>query len=237
MQLFYNPDISTDTKSFSFDKEESRHIIRVLRKTEGDELHLTNGKDQFFRAGILRANDKKCVAEILSCEDRLKTWDYELHIAIAPTKMNDRLEWFLEKATEIGVDEITPIICDHSERRQVKTGRLEKVAISAMKQSLKFRLPKVNEAVKFKEFITKNDWDLGLIAHCQEDDKKKIRDLIREKRKIMVLIGPEGDFSDKEIELAKSNGMIPVTLGESRLRTETAGVVACNIIALLKEKI
>lgn len=235
MQLFYNPNISTDTKSFSFDKEESRHIIRVLRKTAGDELLLTNGKDQCFRAGILQANDKKCVAEIISCEDRLKTWDYELHIAIAPTKMNDRLEWFLEKATEIGIDEITPIICDHSERRHIKTARMEKVVISAMKQSLKFRLPKVNEAVKFKEFVKKNDWDLGLIAHCQENDKKEIRDLIREKQKIMVLIGPEGDFSDNEIELAKSNGMIPVTLGESRLRTETAGVVACNNIALLKE--
>jgi len=235
MQLFYNPDISTETKSFSFGKEESRHIIRVLRKTAGDELFLTNGKDQFFTAIILLGNDKKCVADIVSCEDRLKTWDYELHIAIAPTKMNDRFEWFLEKATEIGIDEITPIICDHSERKQVKTERMEKVVISAMKQSLKFRLPKINEAIKFKDFIKKNDWDLELIAHCQEDDKNRIEELIREKRKIMILIGPEGDFSDKEIELAKSLGVIPVSLGESRLRTETAGVVACNNIALLKE--
>lgn len=235
MQLFYNPNISTETKSFSFDKEESRHIIRVLRKTIGDELFLTNGKDQFFTATILQANDKKCVADIITCEDRLKTWDYELHIAIAPTKMNDRFEWFLEKATEIGIDEITPIICDHSERKQVKTERMKKVVISAMKQSLKFRLPKVNEAIKFKDFIKTKYWDLGLIAHCQEDDKIRIQELIQEKRKIMILIGPEGDFSDKEIELAKSLGLIPVSLGESRLRTETAGVVACNNIALLKE--
>ena len=126
MQLFYNPNINTETKSFSFDKEESRHIIRVLRKTIGDELFLTNGKDQFFTATILQANYKKCVADIITCEDRLKTWDYELHIAIAPTKMNDRFEWFLEKATEIGIDEITPIICDHSERKQVKTEKNEK---------------------------------------------------------------------------------------------------------------
>ena len=175
MQLFYNPSISTESKSFSFDKEESRHIIRVLRKTTGDELFLTNGKGQFFKAIILQANDKKCVADIVTCEDRHKTWDYELHIAIAPTKMNDRFEWFLEKATEIGVDEITPIICDRSERKQVKTERMKKVVISAMKQSLKFRLPKVNEAVRFKDFIKKNEWNLGLIAHCQEEDKKKFR--------------------------------------------------------------
>lgn len=235
MQLFYNPNISTETKSFSFDKEESRHIIRVLRKTTGDELFLTNGIGQFFKAIILQANDKKCVADIVTCEDRHKTWDYELHIAIAPTKMNDRFEWFLEKATEIGVDEITPIICDRSERKQVKTERMKKVVISAMKQSLKFRLPKVNEAVRFKDFIKKNEWNLGLIAHCQEEDKNKIQDLIREKNKIMILIGPEGDFSDTEIEMAKSLGIFPVSLGESRLRTETAGVVACNNIALLKE--
>lgn len=235
MQLFYNPNISIDTKSFSFDKEESRHIIRVLRKTTGDELLLTNGNNELFRAVILQANDKKCVASVISSEERLKSWNYELHIGIAPTKMNDRFEWFLEKATEIGIDEITPVICDHSERKQVKTERMEKVVISAMKQSLKFRLPKVNPAVKFKDFLKKKDWDLGLIAHCQEDDKKKIRDLIREKRKIMILIGPEGDFSNKEIQLAKSLGLFPVSLGESRLRTETAGVVACNNIALLKE--
>jgi len=235
MQLFYNPDISSQTKSFSFDKEESRHIIRVLRKTVGDELFLTNGKDQFFRARILQANDKKCVAHIISCEDHPKTWDYELHIGIAPTKMNDRFEWFLEKTTEIGIDEITPVICDHSERKQVKTERMKKVVISAMKQSLKYRLPRLNEPVKFKDFIKKNDWELGLIAHCQEDNKRQIRDLIQEKKKIMILIGPEGDFSDKEIELAKSLGLFPVSLGESRLRTETAGVVACSNIAILKE--
>lgn len=235
MQLFYNPDISSQTKSFSFDKEESRHIIRVLRKTVGDDLVLTNGKDQFFRARILQANDKKCLANIISCEDRPKTWDYELHIGIAPTKMNDRFEWFLEKATEIGIDEITPVICDHSERKQVKTERMKKVLISAMKQSLKYRLPRLNEPVKFNDFIKKNDWELGLIAHCQEDNKRKIRDLIQEKKKIMILIGPEGDFSDKEIELAKSLGLFPVSLGESRLRTETAGVIACSNIAILKE--
>jgi len=167
-------------------------------------------------------------------EARPKTWEYELHIAMAPTKMNDRFEWFLEKATEIGIDEITPLFCDHSERKQVKMERMEKVVISAMKQSLKFKLPKVNEPVKFKDFIKNKDWDLGLIAHCQEGDKKQLQDLIREKKKIMILVGPEGDFSTREIEETKSLGIIPISLGESRLRTETAGVVACNNISILK---
>ena len=235
MQLFYNPDISTETKSFSFDKEESRHIVRVLRKNAGDELLITNGKEQIFWATIVQASDKKCIVEITRWEDRPKTWEYDLHIAIAPTKMNDRFEWFLEKATEIGIDEITPVFCDHSERKQVKAERMEKVIISAMKQSLKCKLPKLNEPEKFKDFIRQNDWDLGLIAHCQEGDKKQIRELIREKKKIMVLIGPEGDFSDQEIEEAIAIGLSPVSLGESRLRTETAGIVACSNIAILKD--
>lgn len=235
MQLFYNPDISTETKSFSFDKEESRHILRVLRKNTGDELSITNGKEQLFWATIVQANDKKCMAEINRWEDRPKTWEYDLHIAIAPTKMNDRFEWFLEKATEIGIDEITPLYCDHSERKQIKIERMEKVVISAMKQSLKYKLPKLNEPEKFKDFIHQKDWDLGLIAHCQQGDKKQMRDLIREKKKIMILIGPEGDFSDQEISEAKANGLYPVSLGESRLRTETAGVVACSNIAILKD--
>jgi 16S rRNA (uracil1498-N3)-methyltransferase len=235
MQLFYNPNISTETKSFSFDKEESRHIVRVLRKNTGDELLLTNGREQLFWATVVLANDKKCVADISKWEARPKTWDYELHIAMAPTKMNDRFEWFLEKATEIGIDEITPLFCDHSERKQVKMERMEKVVIAAMKQSLKFKLPKINEPVKFKDFIVNKDWDLGLIAHCQEDDKKHLQDLIREKKKIMILIGPEGDFSKREIEEAISLEISPISLGESRLRTETAGVVACNNIAILKE--
>jgi 16S rRNA (uracil1498-N3)-methyltransferase len=183
----------------------------------------------------VQANDKKCMAEINRWEDRPKTWEYDLHIAIAPTKMNDRFEWFLEKATEIGIDEITPLYCDHSERKQIKIERMEKVVISAMKQSLKYKLPKLNEPEKFKDFIHQKDWDLGLIAHCQQGDKKQMRDLIREKKKIMILIGPEGDFSDQEISEAKANGLYPVSLGESRLRTETAGVVACSNIAILKD--
>lgn len=235
MQLFYNPDISTETKTFSFDKEESRHIVRVLRKNPGDTLVITNGKEQLFRATIAEARDKKCTVDITGWEKQPKTWNYRLHIAIAPTKMNERFEWFLEKATEIGIDEITPVICDHSERKHLKMERMEKVIISAMKQSLKYKLPGLNPPVKFKDFIQNQTWDLGLIAHCQKDDKKRISDVIEKKNNIMILIGPEGDFSESEIEMSKEKGLIPVSLGESRLRTETAAIVACNNVALLKE--
>ena len=151
MQLFYNPEITTTTDQIIFDKIESRHIVRVLRKKENDILHITNGKGYLFNAAIIIASDKKCVATIIKSEEKPKPWNYYLHIAIAPTKNNDRLEWFLEKATEIGIDEITPIICQNSERKVVKTERLEKIIQSAMKQSLKFTLPKlfINVLVSF----------------------------------------------------------------------------------------
>ena len=156
MQLFYNPDIIESTTQITFDKIESRHIVRVLRKKEGSILHITNGKGFLFDAKINFAGDKKCIADIINVQEKPKPWQYYLHIAIAPTKNNDRIEWFLEKATEIGIDEITPIICSNSERRFVKLERFEKIIQSAMKLSLKFTLPKINEPVKFTDFINKN---------------------------------------------------------------------------------
>jgi 16S rRNA (uracil1498-N3)-methyltransferase len=153
MQLFYNVEISIETTQITFDKIESKHIVRVLRKKEGDILKITNGKGFLFDAEISFANDKKCTAIIINAEEKPKPWKHYLHIAIAPTKNNDRIEWFLEKATEIGIDEITPIICSNSERRFVKLERFEKIIQSAMKQSLKFILPKINEPLKFNEFI------------------------------------------------------------------------------------
>jgi len=235
MQLFYNPNINTELKTLYFNKEESRHIVKVLRKSDGDQLHITDGKGKLFEVELLQAHDKKCLVEIKSWKDKPKTWDYYLHIAIAPTKMNDRFEWFLEKATEIGIDEITPIICEHSERRQLKVERMEKVILSAMKQSLKFQLPVLNEPIKYSDFIAKKNWDLGLIAHCEDGQKNHLKSHFPNRKKIMILIGPEGDFSPSEIELAISQGIKPVTLGENRLRTETAGVVACTFTALLNE--
>jgi len=235
MQLFYNQDINTGSEQISFNKEESRHIVKVLRKNIGDTLNITDGKGKLFSADIIQALDKKCVARIKKWEEKPKTWNYHLHIAIAPTKLNDRFEWFLEKATEIGIDEITPIFCDHSERRQLKVERMEKVITSAMKQSLKFNKPVLNDALKFKDFIQKKDWDLGLMAHCEDGIKNHLRTQLPFHKKIMILIGPEGDFSPSEIHMALENDLKPITLGESRLRTETAGIVACSSVSLLNE--
>ena len=236
MQLFYNPDINLSTNIFSFDKNESRHIIKVLRKKEKDQLQITNGQGLLFTSQIISDNEKKCVIQIISAEPQTAPWKYHLHIAIAPTKMNDRYEWFLEKATEIGIDEITPIICDNSERKTIKTDRFKKVIISAMKQSLKFQLPKLNEPIKFSEFINKDFEGSKLIAHCAKSDKQILDPESVANNNITVLIGPEGDFSSKEINTALHHKFIPLSLGKSRLRTETAGIVVCNAVAILKNK-
>lgn len=234
MQLFYNPEIDITTQQIVFNKEESRHIVRVLRKKENDILQITNGKGYLFLVEITFANDKKCTASIIKFEKKTKDWNYHLHIAIAPTKNIARLEWFLEKATEIGIDEITPIICQNSERKVVKTERLEKIIQSAMKQSLKFTLPKLNEPVKFSDFINQDFDSSVFIAHCEPSDKKSVKEMPLNS-KITVLIGPEGDFSSEEIQKSMLKNCIPITLGKSRLRTETAGLVAVQNIAFLHQ--
>ena len=235
MQLFYNPDLNTQTTQITFDKIESRHIVRVLRKKEDDILKITNGKGFLFDAKITIASDKKCIAEIISLQEKPKPWNYYLHIAIAPTKNNDRIEWFLEKATEIGIDEITPIICSNSERRVVKLERFEKIIQSAMKQSLKFTLPKLNPPLKFNDFINQNFEGKVCIAHCEENQKKLLSEVINPSEKTTILIGPEGDFSLQEIEKALAKKFLPISLGESRLRTETAGLVAVNTLAFINQ--
>ena len=235
MQLFFNPEINSSTKQFTFDKIESRHIVRVLRKKEGDTIFITNGSGILFTSEVIVPNDKKCVVSIISSEEKIKPWNYYLHIAIAPTKLNDRFEWFLEKATEIGIDEITPIICDHSERKVLKLERMEKIIYSAAKQSLKFHFPKLNQPIKFSEFIKqKFDGDL-FIAHCEETSKKSLKTEIKPNTKTTILIGPEGDFSSKEIKQSLEHKFIPVSLGESRLRTETAGIVAAHSVAFINQ--
>ena len=234
MQLFYNPDINAASETFAFDKEESKHIVKVLRKSEGDILHVTNGLGNLFHCEITLASDKKCTVKINQTETQKPT-DFYLHLAVAPTKMNDRFEWFLEKATEIGIHEITPIICEHSERKVIKTERFDKIIQSAMKQSLQYFLPKLNEPMSFKEFINKNHDGTLFIAHCEETDKKLLKEAIVPKEKYTILIGPEGDFSEKEIETALQNNYIPVSLGNTRLRTETAAVVACHSIVFSNE--
>lgn len=235
MQLFYNPTITQNGEIFSFDKEESKHIIKVLRKKEGDNLYVTNGLGYLFKTEITLASDSKCLVKIVSSE-KSEPSKYYLHLAVAPTKMNDRFEWFLEKATEIGISEITPIICDHSERKVIKTDRFDKIILSAMKQSLHYYLPKLNEPILFKDFIKqqKNE-GLNLIAHCEETDKKSLKEVVKPNEDVTILIGPEGDFSEKEIKLALENKYIPVTLGNTRLRTETAAVVACHSVVFINE--
>ncbi len=236
MQLFYNPNLSESAKEVTFDKEESRHIVKVLRMKEGDTFKITNGKGSFFSAVITNANPKGCLVKILS-EEFQRPLPYQLHLAVAPTKLNDRYEWFLEKATEIGITEITPVICDHSERKVIKPERYEKILQSAMKQSLKAYLPILNEAVSFRDFINSERTSEGIqcIAHCEETEKKTLKSILHPNKKVILLIGPEGDFSSEEIKLAKQGGFIPVTLGESRLRTETAAIVACHSVAFINE--
>lgn len=234
MQLFYNPNINDTTTQFSFEKEESKHIVKVLRKKEGDTLHITNGEGWLFNAEIVSANTNKCLAKVVSKTLQPKR-DYHLHLAVAPTKMNDRYEWFLEKATEIGIDTITPIICDHSERKIIKAERYEKILQSAMKQSLNCYLPKLNDAINLKDFLNQEfNGDL-FIAHCEETDRKSLKQQLKPNQNITILIGPEGDFSSKEIQLAIQNNFIPVTLGTTRLRTETAAIVACHSVAFVNE--
>lgn len=234
MQLFYNPAINDSSEFFSFDKEESKHIIKVLRKKDTDILFVTNGLGFLFKTEITLASDTKCTVRIVSTE-KVPTPKYHLHLAVAPTKMNDRYECFLEKATEIGIAEITPIICDHSERKAIKTDRFDKIIQSAMKQSNQFYLPKLNESISFKDFIKVQNDGLQLIAHCEETNKKSLKDILKPNENITILIGPEGDFSEKEIQLALENKYIPISLGNTRLRTETAAIVACHSVAFVNE--
>jgi 16S rRNA (uracil1498-N3)-methyltransferase len=204
MQLFYTKDINDSQSSFVFDKEESKHIIKVLRKKESDILFVTNGLGFLFKTEITLASDTKCTIKILSNKKQAEP-NYNLHLAVAPTKMNERYEWFLEKVTEIGIQEITPIICEHSERKIIKTDRFLKIIESAMKQSLHCFLPKFNEPISYKDFIKKEIKGQKLIAHCEETNKKSLKSELKINDNVTLLIGPEGDFSLKEIQLALDN--------------------------------
>lgn len=232
MQLFYNDTLIKSSTELKFSREESKHIAKVLRKKEGDLLHITNGSGYLFSASITFSNPSQCIAKIEASEKQQEK-KYKLHLAVAPTKMNDRYEWFLEKATEIGIDEITPVLCDHSERKIIKVERFERILQSAMKQSLQCYLPKLNPIISISEFIAQERNDQLLIAHCEETQKQSLKDMLRPKSNTTILIGPEGDFSTKEIELALSSGYSPVTLGDTRLRTETAAIVAAHSVAFI----
>ncbi len=229
MQLFFTPDLNPSLENFILSEEESKHAVRVLRMNAGDRLNLIDGCGGLYEAEIIDPHPKRAVLKILNVQENFQQPNYHLHIAIGPTKNIDRIEWFLEKATEIGIQEITPIICEHSERKDVKLDRLNKVIVSAMKQSLKAYLPKLNPALSFKQFLKDipRDGVQKAIAHCVDSDKKYLNQVFEAGQHYIIMIGPEGDFSAEEIDLALMAGFQPVSLGEARLRTETAALAAC----------
>ena len=233
MHIFYTPDISG--KTYTLDETESKHCVRVLRLEKGDEITLVDGNGGWFSAEISDPNPKRCLVNVIKSELNFGKREYRIHVAIAPTKNMDRIEWFLEKATEIGINRVTPLLCRFSERKEVKLDRLEKVMISAMKQSLKAYLPQLEEQTKFSDFIHQPFEGQKFIAHCEEQHRELLKNAVKTGENYLIMIGPEGDFSPEEIEMAITEGFLPVSLGDSRLRTETAGVVACHTFNLLNE--
>lgn len=233
MHVFYTPDIATSPE---LPEEEAGHCLRVLRLSIGDEIMLTDGKGCFYKAIISAASGKRCQVKVTETIPQEKGWNGWLHIAMAPTKNMDRTEWFAEKATEIGFDELTFLNCRYSERKVIKTERIEKILVSAVKQSLKAAKPVLNEMTDFNSFIARDFGGQKFIAHCYEGEKQLLKKVIHPGEDALVLIGPEGDFSEEEVEKAIANGFRPISLGKSRLRTETAALVACHTMNLLNQK-
>ena len=232
MSLFYAPYIETNPV---LPEEESEHAIRVLRLIEGNEIHITDGKGFFYRAIITRAHPKHCEVDIIETCPQTPVQPFQIHIAAAPTKQIDRMEWFVEKAAEIGIDAITFLHCRYSERHEINTARIEKKLISAMKQSQKATRPQLTDMTAFRDFIDKPFDGSRFIAHCAEGEKHFLKQIYQVGENALILIGPEGDFSKEEISLAIEHGFQPVSLGQSRLRTETAALVACHTIHLLND--
>lgn len=239
MELFYSSQVDLTTLRLS--EEESGHCVRVLRHRVGDEISVIDGKGCLYRCRLTVADNKRAEAEIVSREEGFGAHPYRLTMAVCPTKNIDRYEWFAEKATEIGLDEIVPVIGKHSERKVVKTDRLRRIVLSAAKQSLKAAVPEVAESCSIRDFIEAcPDSALRLIAYCDEtldrDKRMSVLDALKAAEKaggsceIAVLIGPEGDFAEEEVALALSKGWLPVHLGDSRLRTETAALVAVTAV-------
>lgn len=226
MQVFYTNNISGDIAIFN--EEESMHGIKVLRLYKGAPLTFTDGKGNMYQGEVITDNSRKMEARINSLESSYGHRDYYLHMAVSPLKNRDRYEWFVEKAVEMGIDELTPLLCDHTEKQTVREDRVSRIMISAMKQSVKAYLPQLNEAVAFSQFVSNSGDGLKLIAHCNgRYEREPVTTIMQQAKRITIVVGPEGDFSENEIELAGKNGFRAVTLGESRLRTETAGIVAC----------
>lgn len=235
LRFFYDPDMSGELP-----EEEAKHVVRVLRLKEGDCINLMDGRGVFCEAEITVAANHHCLYRVLSRASQERAWEGNIHLAVAPTKLNDRMEWLAEKATEIGFDRLSLLDCRFSERHTIKTERLSKIILSAVKQSHKAWIPQVDEMESFKDFVT--TWGLApgqaddgrqrFICHCYEDERPHLSDVLVKGRDAIVMIGPEGDFSMEEVLLAKEYGFKAVSLGKSRLRTETAALVAVHLMQL-----
>jgi 16S rRNA (uracil1498-N3)-methyltransferase len=232
MHLFYTPDINSN--EYTLNEEESRHCTKVLRLSMGSVISLIDGKGGLYQAEIISDNKRNVTVRVIDTVLNYQKRSHYLHIAVAPTKNIDRLEWFLEKATEIGIDEITPIICARSERKVVKEDRLNKVITSAVKQSLQAYHPKLNPSVDLSDFLHLQLEGTKMIAHCLDGEPRQyVSQIPVEGGRYIILIGPEGDFTAEEIQLALNNNFKPLTLGNTRLRTETAALAACFEVSYL----
>lgn len=233
MNVFYLPDAHEGLVSFS--EEESKHCVRVLRMNAGDRFLVTDGKGLLYDGELVEALPKKALAMLSGQRKGYDHWDYNITIAIAPTKLNERTEWFLEKATEIGIDSVKLFTSYHSERRAANVDRFRKVMLAAMKQSMKSRLPEIHELVSFEKLVKQPFEGSKFIAWIDDDVKDTLCSSYTKGDNALILIGPEGDFSKEEVDLAIRHGFVPVSLGEARLRTETAALVACHTIQLINQ--
>jgi 16S rRNA (uracil1498-N3)-methyltransferase len=234
MQIFYAPEIKGDT--YSLDENESKHLIRVMRMSKGDNVQLIDGKGNLYRGVIMDPDQKKCIISVTDKINDFEKRNYRLHIAISPLKNPERFEWFVEKSVEIGIDEITPLICRNTEKPGIKSERINNLIISAMKQSLKATKTTLNEPCNFKDFIKLRSDAICMIAHCYDSvEKRKVADIYTKGGNALILIGPEGDFTKEEIDSAVNNEFIPVHLGTSRLRTETAGIAVCHSVYFMNQ--
>ena len=233
MNLFYTPDINSEI--YILNEEESIHCVRVLRLRKDDTVFLTNGKGTLYKSIIIDDDQKHCSVKIIETSHNYNKRNYYLHIAIAPTKNIDRFEWFLEKATEIGIDEITPLICKHSERKTINAERLNKIISSAMKQSLKTYLPLLNKEKTFNDFISQDFNASKFICHYNENNKN-LKDIYLHGNDAIIMIGPEGDFDDNEIIKATGKNFVQINLGNNRYRTETASIMACHTVHLVNDE-
>jgi 16S rRNA (uracil1498-N3)-methyltransferase len=231
MHLFYSPDFTPSAPILP--EEEARHCIKVMRLGPGDAIHVTDGKGSLYNTQIASTDIKKCRLTIVDTQLDFGKRPYHIHLAIAPTKNADRTEWLVEKCVELGIDEISFIACERSERRVFKTDRLEKIAVSAMKQSLKAYLPSIHEVVPFRQFVEKPLQGQKFVAHLEEGRRELLQAAAVKSNTYYLLVGPEGDFSPVEIKLAMEKDFLPVSLGQSRLRTETAGMAGCHILNLI----